>query len=72
MFRFDLIQKCLDVIDSCKTAEQIRSAVNYTELTLKFINTNEWILDRHDYVREVSVMLNENLFRKMKKLGLVA
>lgn len=72
MFRFDLIQKCLDVIDSCENEKHIRSAVNYTELTLKFINTNEWILDRHDYVREVSVMLNENLFRKMKKLGLVA
>lgn len=72
MFRFDLIQKCLDVIDSCETQQHIRSAINYTELTLKFINTNEWILDRHDYVREVSVMLNENLFRKMKKLGLVA
>lgn len=71
MYHFDLIQKCLDVIDSCETPKQLQSAITYTQLTLLHINRNANILDKYEFITEVSKFLNDSYYRKVKALRLL-
>lgn len=68
MYRFDLIQKTIDVINSSTTYQHIRSSIIYIDLVLKEMKC---AFDEQ-YIDEVSVFLYAQLNSRMEQLGFVS
>lgn len=50
MNEYDIYQKAVKVIDSCKTTAQVMSARNYVKLTRSISNPDSTVFDGLDYL----------------------